>query len=199
MIIGLTGGIACGKSTVAAMLVARGAALVDADQVAREVVMPGEAALSAVVRQFGQAVLAEDGTLNRSALGQLVFGDREQLKKLEAILHPAIRERMQARLRRYEAEDPARLAIADIPLLYETGQADSYPGVLVVYVPQALQLERLLARSPEMTEEQARSRIALQMDIEEKRRRADWVIDNSGTLAETEQQVAAFLREAVAR
>ncbi|GBF72982.1 dephospho-CoA kinase [Paenibacillus sp. 598K] len=199
MIIGLTGGIACGKSTVAAMLVARGAALVDADQVAREVVMPGEAALSAVVRQFGQAVLADDGTLDRPALGQLVFGDREKLKTLEAILHPAIRERMQDRLRRYEAEDPARLAVADIPLLYETGQADLYQGVLVVYVPQSLQLERLLARSPEMTEEQARSRIALQMDIEEKRRRADWVIDNSGTLYETELQVEAFLREAVAR
>ena len=199
MKIGLTGGIACGKSTVAAMLVARGAALVDADQVAREVVMPGEPALAAVIRQFGQAVLAPDDTLDRQALGKLVFGNRDKLKQLEAILHPAIRERMQTRLQHYEEENPARLAVADIPLLYETGQAGLYQGVLVVYIPQQLQVERLLARTPDMTEEEALSRIGLQMDIEEKRKRADWLIDNSGTLEETERQVEAFMREAVIR
>ncbi|WP_020620603.1 dephospho-CoA kinase [Paenibacillus daejeonensis] len=199
MKIGLTGGIACGKSTVAAMLVARGAALVDADQVAREVVMPGEPALAAVIRQFGQGVRAPDDTLDRQALGKLVFGDRDKLKQLEAILHPAIRERMQARLQHYEEENPARLAVADIPLLYETGQAGLYEGVLVVYIPQKLQVERLLARTPGMTEEEALSRIGLQMDIEEKRKRADWLIDNSGSLEETERQVEAFMREAVIR
>ncbi|MFS0723170.1 dephospho-CoA kinase [Paenibacillus sp. 1P07SE] len=199
MKIGLTGGIACGKSTVAAMLAARGAALTDADQVAREVVMPGEPALAAVVRQFGQAVLSADGTLDRPGLGKLVFGNRERLKELEAILHPAIRERMQSRLQQYEDEDPDRLAVADVPLLFETGQAGLYEGVLVVYIPQPLQVERLLARSPGMTEEEALSRIGLQMDIEEKRSRADWVIDNSGSLEETEQQVEAFMRKAVKR
>ncbi|GGF97840.1 dephospho-CoA kinase [Paenibacillus abyssi] len=195
MKIGLTGGIACGKSTVASMLVARGAVLVDADQVAREVVLPGGPALDSIVSRFGQAVLNEDGTLNRAELGSIVFADKEKLKELESILHPAIRERMQGRLNQYEAEDPARLHIADIPLLYETGQASLYSGILVVYVPREVQVERLMKRDPEMTLEQAESRVRLQMDIEEKRQRADWVIDNSGSLENTERQVDAFVHQ----
>lgn len=189
MKIGLTGGIATGKSTVAAMLVERGALLVDADQVAREVVMPGEPALEAVASAFGQAVIHTDGTLNRKALGGIVFNNRESLAQLESILHPAIRNRMQQQIRQYEEQ--SRLVVADIPLLYETGQEGLYDGIMVVYVPQRLQLKRLMERNG-LPEEEALRRIGLQMDIEQKRSRADWVIDNSGSLEETRRQVDDF-------
>jgi dephospho-CoA kinase len=194
MKLGLTGGIACGKSTVSAMLVRRGAKLVDADQVAREVVLPGEPALADIVREFGQAVLNEDGSLNRSALGSVVFGNRERLEKLESILHPAIRARMWDMINKYADEKPDALIVADIPLLYETGQASLYDAVMVVYVPRQVQLERLMARNS-LTAEEAAKRISLQMDIEEKRRLADFVIDNSGTLEDTERQVERFWQE----
>lgn len=194
MIIGLTGGIACGKSTVAAMLAERGAFVVDADRVAREVVMPGEPALAEVAAVFGQAVIRDDGTLDRKKLGEIVFADPEKRKQLEGILHPAIRERMWTRIRQAKADDPARIVVADIPLLYETGQEKLYDGVIVVYVPRKLQIERLLRRNPELSEEQARGRIGTQMDIERKKELADWVIDNSGSPEETGRQVDELWR-----
>lgn len=195
MKLGLTGGIASGKSTVSAMLVKLGAKLVDADQVAREVVLPGEPALEQVVARFGQAVLNEDGTLNRSKLGSLVFTpDKQNLKDLEAILHPAIRARMQERMDAYLKEDPNLLVIADIPLLYETNQAHLYDAVMVVYVPLEKQLQRLMEREG-LTEEESSMRIKLQMDIEEKKRLANYVIDNSGSLEDTRRQVGQFWRE----
>ncbi|MWC28543.1 dephospho-CoA kinase [Paenibacillus sp. MMS18-CY102] len=193
MRIGLTGGIACGKSTVAAMLVELGAHLVDADQAARDVVLPGEPALGAVVAKFGQAILHEDGSLNRQALGAVVFGQAERLKELEAILHPAIRQHMRKQMEAYEKEDPNAVVIADIPLLYETGQDEAYEGVIVVYVPKEVQRERLMGRNG-LSVEEADRRIGLQMDIERKRERAQWVIDNRGTLEQTREQVAAFWR-----
>lgn len=176
------------------MLLARGAKLVDADQVAREVVLPGEPALLAIASEFGQAVLNADGTMNRAEVGRLVFGNPERLSKLELILHPAIRKRMWDRIEAYELEDPNQLIVADIPLLFETGQDAMYDAVMVVYVPQRIQLERLMQRN-QLTEEQASQRVALQLDIDEKKRRATYVIDNSGSLAETEQQVERFWRE----
>lgn len=194
MKLGLTGGIACGKSTVAAMLVQRGAKLIDADAVAREVVLPGEPALSEIAAAFGRQVLNEDGTLDRQKLGTVVFGNREQLDRLESILHPAIRSRMWDKINVYEAEDPGQLIVADIPLLYETGQAGLYDKVMVVYVPRAVQLERLMARNS-LTAEEAGKRIDLQMDIEEKKRLADIVIDNSGSIQNTERQIDEFWRK----
>jgi len=199
LIIGLTGGIACGKSTVAAMLAERGAFVVDADRTAREVVMPGEPALAEIVSVFGQAVIREDGTLDRRKLGEIVFADPDKRKRLEAITHPAIRERMWSRIRQAKAEDPARIVVADIPLLYETGQQGLYDGVLVVYVPRETQIRRLLARNPELTEAQARDRVNAQMDIERKKELADWVIDNSGGLESTGRQVEALWRELSAK
>ncbi|HUC93428.1 MAG TPA: dephospho-CoA kinase [Paenibacillus sp.] len=192
MIIGLTGGIACGKSTVGAMLASRGALLVDADRVAREVVLPGEPALAAVAAAFGQAVMQEDGTLNRAKLGETVFADSDKLRTLESILHPAIRSRMWEQMNRAKAEEPGRLIVADIPLLFETNQQGLYEGVLVVYVPREVQLARLLLRNPGLTEAQALQRIETQMDIERKKSLADWVIDNSGTIEQTERQVETF-------
>ncbi|MFD0712313.1 dephospho-CoA kinase [Paenibacillus sp. GCM10027626] len=192
MILGLTGGIASGKSTVSTMLAELGAKLVDADQVAREVVLPGEPALAELVERFGSAILHEDGTLNRAALGQIVFTpDKGKLKELEAIMHPAIRKRMQQQIKAYAAASPKSLIVADIPLLYETGQAEQYEAVMVVYVPRAVQIERLMARQG-ITREEAEMRIDLQMDMEEKKRKADYLIDNSGTLEQTRQQVEQF-------
>lgn len=194
MIIGLTGGIASGKSTVSAMLAKLGAAVVDADQIAREVVLPGEPALREVVAAFGQAILHEDGTLNRKKLGELVFADAAKRKRLEAILHPAIRRTMAERIARLARENPERLVVADIPLLYETGLDARYPHVLVVYVPPAVQLERLMKRDG-LSEEEAGKRLAAQLPIDEKKARATWVIDNSGTREDTRRQVLDFWRE----
>ncbi len=191
MIIGLTGGIASGKSTVALMLARRGAYIADADQTAREIVEPGEPALEAAASLFGQAILNSDKSLNRQALGEIVFRDKDKLKALESITHPAIRERMNAKIEAFQKKDPDGLIVADIPLLYETKQEQAYDGIMVVYVPASLQIERLMARN-NMSHSEAEKRVALQMDIEQKKQLADWVIDNSGTLEETEKQVELF-------
>ena len=193
MIIGLTGGIATGKSTVAAMLGERGAAIVDADRVAREVVEPGQPALREIVNRFGPGILNEDGTLNRKKLGEIVFSDPARRKELEAITHPAIRERMREMIEALQAEDPDRLIVADIPLLFEGGHQRNYACVLLVYVLREIQKLRLMQRDG-LTEEEAEQRLAAQMDIEEKKRLADYVIDNSGTREETARQVEQFLQ-----
>mgnify|MGYP001026483453 CR=1 FL=1 len=193
MIIALTGGIASGKSTVSAMLAELGAAVVDADRVAREVVLPGTPGLRSVAEAFGQAVLNEDGTLNRKKLGDLVFADEAKRKRLEAILHPEIRRVMEARIADLERENPRRLVVADIPLLYETGLDARYPEVMLVYVPPAIQLERLMKRDG-LSPEKARERLNAQLPIDEKKARADWVIDNSGSLEDTRRQVLEFWR-----
>ncbi|QJC51477.1 dephospho-CoA kinase [Paenibacillus albicereus] len=194
MRIGLTGGIASGKSTVSRMLRERGAFVSDADEAARAVVEPGEPALGDIVRAFGDGVLQPDGRLDRAALGRIVFGQPDKLRRLEGILHPAIRRRMQEEMEQAERHRPDRLVFADIPLLFETGQDKAYDGVLTVYAPADVQLERLMKRSG-MDEAEARRRIGLQLDLEEKRLRADWVIDNGGSEEETRLQVERFLSE----
>ncbi|MDI4647123.1 dephospho-CoA kinase [Cohnella hashimotonis] len=193
MNIGLTGGIATGKSTVARMLVARGAALVDADRIAREIVEPGQASLVRIAERFGAKVIREDGTLDRRLLGSIVFADAEERKALEAITHPAIRELMRERIAALEAERPDRLVVADIPLLYESGLQHLYEGIMVAYVPREIQRIRLIERDG-MTPEEADKRIGAQMDIEKKRQLADYVIDNSRTIADTEAQLDRFWR-----
>lgn len=193
MLLGLTGGIASGKSTVSQLLVKHGALLVDADQVARDVVEPGQPALNEIVSFFGQAVLNDNGTLNRATLGEIVFSDKEKLQKLESITHPAIRARMKEMFERYKKEQPDAIIIADIPLLYETKQTHLYEGIIVVYIPYDVQINRLMKRNG-LTEEAAISRIKLQMNLEEKARLADYIIDNSGTLDETEEQIVALLQ-----
>ncbi len=190
MIIGLTGGIACGKSTVSSMLVRRGAILIDADRVAREVVLPGSPALDKVFARFGQAVRAEDGTLLRKKLGEIVFRDEAARRDLEAILHPAIREEIRRQRDEWERRCPDKLIVADIPLLFESGRTE-YPEVMLVYVPESVQLTRLMERDG-LTEERAMARIRAQMPIEEKKKLAHIVIDNSGTLEETDRQIDLF-------
>ncbi|MFD0698675.1 dephospho-CoA kinase [Paenibacillus sp. GCM10027628] len=191
MNIGLTGGIACGKSTVSAMLVSRGAILVDADQLARDVVEPGSPVLERVAGHFGQAVLHPDGSLNRKKLGEIVFADASARKQLENLLHPPIRALMRAQMETAEREHPEKLVVVDVPLLYESGLVAMFQEVMVVYVPRDVQLARLIQRDG-LTEVSAQERLAAQMSIEEKRELADIVIDNSGTREETSLLIDQF-------
>jgi dephospho-CoA kinase len=191
MNVGLTGGIACGKSTVAGMLVRRGALSIDLDQIAREVVLPGSPVLARVVDCFGQGILNEDGSLNRKALGEIVFNDPDARKKLESITHPAIRAIMVERMAALEQAHPDRLVVVEVPLLYESGLQAMFDEVMVVYVPRDMQLARLRDREG-LSPEQAEKRLNAQLPIEDKKKWADVVIDNSGTLEQTERQVDEY-------
>ncbi|MDP4097863.1 dephospho-CoA kinase [Paenibacillus sp. P96] len=192
MIIGLTGGIATGKSTVSALLAAKGALIVDADAIAREVMLPGHPVLEAVVHHFGQGVLHGDGTLHRKKLGEIVFANPAEREALNEITHPAIRQEMIRRMNAYEAEFPDKLIIVDIPLLYESRLDNLFHKVMVVYVQPEVQLERLMKRDG-LTAEQARQRLNAQLPIEEKKRLADIVVDNSRDVAFTERQLNELL------
>ena len=183
MNIGLTGGIATGKSTVSSMLTMKGALLVDADLIAREVMLPGHPVLGKVTEHFGQAILFEDGTLNRK-LGEVIFHHPEQRTVLNEITHPAIRQEIRERTEAYERQYPDRLVVADIPRLR--------PRSIILILTRSLlfmyreALERLMVRD-DLNREAAEARLNSQMDIEEKKRLADILIDNSGTLAETQR------------
>ncbi|KRF03751.1 dephospho-CoA kinase [Paenibacillus sp. Soil766] len=191
MNIGLTGGIACGKSTVSRMLVSRGALLIDADQIARDVVEPGSPVLEQVAAQFGQAVIGSDGSLQRKKLGEIIFGSPEARKQLEGLLHPPIRTRMRELMTLYERDYPTKLVVVDVPLLIESNLVSMFEEIMVVYIPRHLQLERLMQRDG-LSMETAQLRLDAQMSIEEKRKLADIVIDNSGTWEETNMRVELF-------
>lgn len=197
-IIGLTGGIASGKTTVAGMLAELGAVIVDADQISREAVMPGSPALEAIVDQFGGDVLRPDKTLDRTKLAQVVFGDQAARKRLEGILHPAIRQLAEQKLAALrEAGDPLVFYVA--PLLIEAGALSRVDEVWVVHVDKATQLERLMAREG-ISEEEALQRIAAQMPMEEKRKYGRVVIENGGGIESTRNQVREiWVREITAR
>lgn len=188
MNIGLTGGIATGKSTVSSLLVKKGAMLVDADAIAREVMLPGHPVLAAVAEFFGQDILQEDGTLDRKKLGSIVFDDKEALKALNNISHPEIRKEIRKQMMELETSYPERLVVVDIPLLYESGLQSMFEEVWVVYAPRDVQKERLMKRD-HLSLGQAEARLQSQMDIEQKKSSADRVIDNSHGLEVTEQQV----------
>lgn len=191
MRVGLTGGVASGKSTVSGILAELGAVVVDADQLAREVVAPGTPGLAAVVTAFGPGVLTQDGVLDRPALGKIVFADPARRAELETIIHPLVRRRA-AEL---EALAPAgALVVHDIPLLAETGQASSFDAVLVVDAPAGLQLERMV-RERDWTPDEARSRIEAQAAREDRLAVATYVIDNSGTVEDLRQRVAEVFGE----
>ena len=181
-LIGLTGGIGTGKSTVSGMLRALGATVIDADEGARAVVEPGTPGLRAVVAEFGQSVLGADGGLDRAALAEIVFKDPDRRARLNAITHPLVREWMAER-----TAAATGVVVHDVPLLFENGLGAAYERTVLVYAPDAVARERLVARG--LSEEQARARMAAQMPVEEKRALADLVIDNSDGLPETERQV----------
>ncbi len=191
--IGLTGGIGSGKSTVSALLAARGAVIVDSDRIAREVVERGSPGLAQVVEAFGDGVLAPDGSLDRAALAAVVFSDPEARRRLDGIVHPLVRARA-AELA--AAAPPDAVVVHDVPLLVETGQASSYDLVLVVEADPATRVSRLVQRG--LTAGDARARIAAQASDEERRAVADVVLDNSGTQEELAQQVHRFWAERVA-
>ena len=186
-LIGLTGGIATGKSTVASLLAEHGATVVDSDELAREVVQRGQPALAEIAERFGPDVIAPDGSLDRAAMGAIVFADPEARRDLERITHPRIAELTQERIAAAAARD-AGVVVVDVPLLFESKREDMFEGVLLVYAPEEVQIRRLIARDG-LDEAAARQRLAAQLPIEEKRSRATWVIDNSGRLDETRRQV----------
>lgn len=193
-LVGLTGGIGSGKSTVAELLEARGAVVIDADRLAREVVEPGTPGLAAVVDRFGVDVLRADGALDRPALGRLVFADDAARRDLEAIVHPAVR----ARAAELTAAAPAAAVVVQvIPLLAETGQADAFDLVVVVDVDPEVQLARVRERDG-LDAGQARARVRAQAGRAERLAVADVVIDNSGTPAELLAQVDRLWREKLA-
>ncbi|MEX1031107.1 MAG: dephospho-CoA kinase [Paenibacillaceae bacterium] len=194
MNIGLTGGIASGKSTVSSYLVAMGAVLIDADQIAREVVLPGSPALGKIKQLFGSSVITDEGTLNRKKLGEHIFANELSRKQLEGILHPEIRAIMKQRMNELEADNPRRLVVVDVPLLFESGLASMFEMVMLVYVPREVQLERLMNRDG-LSRVQAEARLEAQMPIEQKIQLADFIIDNSGTPEETGVQVQRFWQE----
>lgn len=186
--VGLTGGIASGKSTVSRMLAERGVPLIDADLIAREVVAPGTDGLSEVAAAFGGEILAGDGSLDRKKLGERVFADPEERKRLEAILHPRIQEEQHRRLDALEAAGREAFAVVDAAVMIESGGWTRFDVLVVVSCSEAQQIERLMARDG-IGNLAARHRILVQMPLTEKVKLADRVIDNSGTIAETEGQV----------
>ena len=193
MRVALTGGIASGKSTVAGMLTDLGALVIDSDRLAREVVEPGTPGLAAVVEAFGPQVLTNDGRLDRTALGGVVFADEAARRRLEAILHPLIRRRGEQLA---DAAPEGTLVVHDIPLLVETGQAKRFDAVLVVDVPAEVQVERMV-RDRGWTRAEAEARIAAQASREERLHAATHVLDNTGTRDDLRDRVTEVVDELV--
>ena len=193
-LIGLTGGIGSGKSTVSAFLRELGAEVIDADEGARAVLEPGTPGFQAVVDAFGPELVRE-GRLDRARLAELVFNDRQALERLNAITHPLVREWSAARLAE-AAEKGVGVVVQDIPLLFENNLDGLFKATILVYVPPELQLRRLVARG--MPEADARARIASQLPIDAKRERATYVVDNSGPREETRAQTETVWAEITA-
>lgn len=189
----LTGNIASGKSTVAAFLRRSGALIIDADQIAHDVVAPGQPALEEIRRHFGDDILTPEGSLNREKLGRMVFEDPDARRRLEAIVHPRVSAEIDRQMARVAENQPDAVVIMDIPLLFETGRTEGLTDIIVVYTPEPIQLERLIQRNG-LSPAEAKARMASQMPLKEKVARATMVIDNSGTLAETERQTLAVYR-----
>lgn len=188
MIVGLTGSIATGKSTVSKMFTELGAVIVDADKIVRHVQTPQQPAWRDIVEAFGEEILLPTGELDRAKLGSIVFNNEEKRKRLNEIVHPRVREERDRLTESALAENPDAIVIWDIPLLIETGIYKEVEKTIVVYVDPQTQLQRLLERD-ELTEEAAKSRIAAQMSIDEKKQYADFLIDNRGTVEDTRRQV----------
>ena len=191
--VGLTGGIGSGKSAVLRLLAERGAVVIDADAIAREVVEPGTDGLQAVVDEFGDEVLAPDGSLDRAALAALVFSNTVLLSRLEAIIHPRVKRRRLAMLEQAAEDD---VVVEDIPLLVEKGMAPEFDVVVVVEAPIDVRVDRLV-RLRGLDEDDVRNRIAHQATDEQRRRVADVVIDNSGDPETLEEQVRALWQRLV--
>jgi len=189
LVVGLTGGICSGKSTVAAMFARLGAAVIDADRVAHELQEPGQPLYEAIVSAFGREVVGEDGRIDRRKLGAMVFADPKARARLEDILHPAIVEECERRIQQ-AGTSGAAVCLLDAALLIESGRHARFDMVIVVEASQAVQIDRMMARMG-LSRDEALQRIRSQMPREEKRRHASLVIENGGPLEETERQVKA--------
>lgn len=185
LLVGLTGGIGSGKSTVARMLASRGAVVLDSDVLARDVVEPGTRGFVAVLERFGQGVVAPDGTLDRGALASIVFADDRARADLEAIVHPEVERRIAEAIAAHAQTD--EVIVVDSPLLIETGAHEGFPVMVVVAASTDARLARLVARG--MAESDARARMNAQMPLEDKAPLADVLLDNDGTTADLERQV----------
>lgn len=188
-ILGLTGGIACGKSTISAYLKEFGLPVIDADECSRAVVEKGSIGLEKLTEIFGNKILENDGTLNRKALGQIVFSDSEQLSLLNSVMEPLIREEISRRLNQ---ENNADLVVLDAPLLIEQHYDKICDFIMTIDVPKKIQLERLIERD-NLSEDEAKSRIESQLSSRERNGFADVVIDSSGTVEQTRKQVIKWL------
>ena len=193
-LIGLTGGIASGKSTIASRLASHGAVVVDADRIAREVVEPGTPALAAIAERFGDGVIAADGTLDRPALGAIVFGDPEALQALNGITHPAVMAESTARFRAAGEADPEAIVVYDVPLLVESANEYRFDRVVVAHAPAETRVERLVSLRG-MDRAEAERRIRSQASDDERLAVADVVIDTGGTLDQTLAQVDSLWQE----
>ncbi|MGD6873104.1 dephospho-CoA kinase [Sutcliffiella horikoshii] len=193
LVIGLTGGIASGKSTVANMLRDKNIPIVDADVVAREVVEIGTDTYQKLVSEFGQEILNDDKTLNRPKLGSIIFQNQEKREKLNNIMHPSIRTSMKEKTQKF-LEDGHEVVVMDIPLLFESKLTHLVDKTLLVYVTEATQLKRLMERN-DLSEKEATDRIRSQMPLTEKVKLSHAVIDNNGSVTKTEQQLNQILKE----
>jgi dephospho-CoA kinase len=197
IVAGLTGGIATGKSTVAAVFEAAGARLIDADRIARDVVRKGTSAYRDIVAHFGMDVVCGDGEIDRRQLADIVFNDPAAQRALEDIVHPQVKREVDRRVDLIRRQAPEALVLLDIPLLFEAGMQEGLDAVIVVYAPERLQLERLMARDG-LTESEALARIRAQMPIESKKALATRVIDNSGSREQTREQALEVYRQLAA-
>lgn len=186
--VGLTGGIASGKSLVAALFKRLGATVVDADIIAREVVEPHTAGWQKVVETFGQTILAQDGTIDRAKLGNIVFSDQRRRDTLNAILHPFILDRIRKHIAEIAEKDPQAIIVIDMPLLIECGLQQEFDAVVVVWLPQELQLKRLMKRD-KLSATEALKRITAQINMNEKQAYGTYVIKNNKNRKHTEEQV----------
>jgi dephospho-CoA kinase len=191
----LTGGIATGKSHARERFEELGIPTVDADEIARKLPRRHSEALEAIVRRFGPAILNRNGTLNRRALAAVVFANPDARHDLEAILHPAVYRAIQAWFEHLELLGRHRIGLADIPLLFETGRHAGFDKVIVTWCPEEMQMTRMLDRG--MTEQEAQQRMAAQLPSSEKKARADYVIDTSGSKEETDRQIETIFDEIV--
>ena len=193
LIIGLTGGIASGKSTIANMLKNEGITVIDADVESRLAVEQGEEAYDHIVNHFSKSILLEDGSINRAKLGEIIFNNKEERMKLNEIVHPAVRKRMLQKKESAKNNGEA-IIIMDIPLLFESKFTELVDKTLLVFVDEDIQLQRLMERN-HYSKQEALARIHSQMPLAEKKRLADVVIDNNGSLEQTELQLKNVLSE----
>ncbi len=191
-VIGLTGGIASGKSTVSRLMREKGIPVICADELARGVVEPGKSAYKKILKEFGKEILHPDKTLNRPKLALLVFSSPKKLKTLNSLIHPAIIQEMKKEIERFRKKKEKKI-ILDIPLLFEEGLDKLCDKVIIVYVPEKIQRERLKKRE-NLSDQEITSRLKSQMPIEEKKKRGHYTIDNNVSLIETKEQIEKMIQ-----